>query len=125
MLHWIGEREEIAPGVFEPVAQCDEFLPAIDSHQPAVLETALQLLGFDAKIDNVRVAPDKWVERLNVGNRRAVRFTAINLNRSSFAEFNRDNTWRRIGTEEQRVLLEFHESSNFLSFRTKSRNLLL
>src|SRR5437867_5436453 len=108
MLHRIGKSEEIAPGVFESVAQCDEFFPAIDRDQPAVLEIALKLFGFDAEIDNVRVAPDKWVKRLNVGNSRSVRFPAINLNRASLAEFNGDNAWHWIRTEEQRVFLEFH-----------------
>src|SRR2546423_6146337 len=108
MLDWIGEREEIAPCVFESVAQSDEFLPAIDSDQPAILEIALKLFGFDAKIDNIRVAPDKWVERLNVGDGRFVRFPTINLNRSSLAEFNGHNARRWIRTEEQCVLLKFH-----------------
>src|SRR5882762_5229480 len=111
MLHRIGEGEEIAPSAFKPVAQCDEFLPAIDRDQPAVLETALKLFRFDTKIDNVRVAPNKWVKRLDVGNGRSVCFPAINLNRASFAEFNGDNAWRWISAEEQCVLLEFHESS--------------
>ena len=31
MLHRIGKGEEIAAGVFESVAQGDEFLPAIDA----------------------------------------------------------------------------------------------
>src|SRR4030095_9547587 len=124
MLHRIGKGEEIAPGIFESVAQGDEFFPAVDRDQPAVLEIALKLFGFDAKVHNIRVAPDKWVERLNVGNGRSVRFPAINLNRSSLAEFNRDDAWRWISAKEQRVLLEFHESSNFLSFRAKSRKSL-
>jgi len=49
MLHRIGQGEEIAPGVFESVAQGDEFFPAIDSDQPAVMEIALKLFGLDAK----------------------------------------------------------------------------
>src|SRR4030095_3462902 len=124
MLDGIGESEEIAAGVFESVAQGDEFFPAIDRDQPAIPEIALKLFGFDAKIDNIGVAPDKWVERLDVGNGRSVRFPAIALNRSSLAEFNCDNARGWISAEEQRVLLKFHESSNFLSFRAKSRNLL-
>src|SRR4029077_11861822 len=119
MLHGIGKREEIAPGVFEPVAQCDEFLPAIDRDQPAVLEIALKLFGFDAEIDNIRVAPDKRVERLNVGDGRSISFPAIDLNRSSLAEFNCHNARGWISAEEQRVLLKFHESSNFVSIRAK------
>ena len=124
MLHRIGKGEEIAPRAFESVAQCDEFLPTIDRDQPAVLEIALKLFGFDAKIDNIRVAPDKWVERLNVGDGRSVRFPTINLNRSGLAELDGHNAWCWISAKEQRVLLEFHESSNFLSFRAKSRKSL-
>src|SRR5439155_24660412 len=108
MLHRIGKSEEIAPGVFESVAQYDEFFPAIDRDQPAVLEIALKLFGFDAEIDNVRVAPDKWVKRLNVGNGRTVRFPAINLNRSSLAELDSDNAGCWICAKEQRIFLEFH-----------------
>ena len=88
------------------------------------LQIALKLFGFDAKIDNIRVAPDKWVERLNVGDGRSVLFPAINLNRSSFAEFDGDDARCWIRAEKQRVLLELHESSNFLSFRAKSRKSL-
>src|SRR4029453_10832491 len=124
MLDGISESEEIAAGVFESVAQGDEFFPAIDRDQPAIPEIALKLFGFDAKIDNIRVAPDKWVERLNVGDGRSVRFPTINLNRSSLAEFNGHNARRWIRTKKQRVLLELHESSNFLSFRAKSRKSL-
>src|SRR5204863_1705501 len=125
MLHRIGQGEEIAPSAFESVAQCDEFFPAIDRDQPAVLEIALKLFGFDAEIDNIRVAPDKWVKRLNIGNSRSVRFPAINLNRTSFAKFNGDNAWHWICAKEQGVLLEFHFLNKLLSFRAKSRNLLL
>src|SRR4029453_798152 len=107
MRYRIGEGEEIASSVLQTITQADEFLPAIDRDQPAVLETALKLFGFDAKIDNVRIAPNKWVERLNVGNGRSICFPAINLNRSSFAEFNRDNAGRWISAEEKGVLLEF------------------
>ena len=108
MLHRIGESEEIAPGAFQSIPQCDQLFPAIHRDQPAVLETAFELFRFNAKIDNIRVAPDKWMERLNVGNRRAVCFPAVNLNRSGFAELNCNDAWRRISAEEQRVFLEFH-----------------
>src|SRR5262245_58864742 len=124
VLHRIGQREEIASRVFQSVAQCDEFFPAIDRNQPAILEIALKLFGFDAKIHNIRVAPDEWVKWLNISNGRSGCLPAINVNCSSFAEFNGDNAGRWISAEEQRVLLEFHEPSNFLSFRVKSRNLL-
>src|SRR6266480_3161666 len=124
MLHRIGRGEKIAPGVLESVAQCDEFLPAINRDQPAVFETALKLFGLDTKIDNVRIAPDKWVKSLDIGNGRSICFPAINLNRPGFAKFDRDNAWSKISAEEQSVLLEFHEPSNFLSFQAKSRNLL-
>src|SRR5436305_12159121 len=125
MLHRIGRGEKIAPGVLESVAQCDECLPAINRDQPAVFETALKLFGLDTKIDNVRIAPDKWVKGLDIGNGRSICFPAINLNRPSFAEFDGDNAWRWISAKEQRVLLEFHFLNKLLSFRAKSRNLLL
>ena len=50
VLHWIGEREEIASGVSQSVAQCDQFFPAINRDQPAVFKTAFKLFGFDAKM---------------------------------------------------------------------------
>ena len=40
MLHRIGEGEEIAPGVFETVAQRDQFLPTVHCNSPAVFEIA-------------------------------------------------------------------------------------
>jgi hypothetical protein len=124
MLHRIGKREEIAPGALKSVPQSNEFFPAIDRNQPAVLEIALKLLGFNAKIGNIRVAPDEGMKRLHVGDRRSVPFPSIHLNRSGFAEFNCHDARCRISAEEQCVLLEFHGSSNFLSIRAKSRNLL-
>src|SRR5207248_5517669 len=125
VLYRIGEGEEIASSVLQTVTQADEFLPAIDRDQPTVIEIALKLFGFDAKIDNIRVAPDKWVKRLNIGNGQSICFPTINLNRSSFAEFNCDNAMRRMGFEVYAVLLEFHFLNKLLSFRAKSRNLLL
>ncbi len=53
MLNRIGKREEIAAGVFQSVAKRDQFLPAIDRDQPAVLQIASEFLRLDAKIDNV------------------------------------------------------------------------
>src|SRR6266404_7769662 len=66
MLHWVREREEVAPGILQSVTQRDEFLPTIDGDQPAILEIAAKFLGFDAKIDYVAVSPDKWMEWFNV-----------------------------------------------------------
>ena len=53
MLNRIGEREEVAPAVFESVAERDQFLPAIDRDKPAVLQIPLEFFGLNAKIDNV------------------------------------------------------------------------
>ena len=53
MLNRIGKREEIAAGVFESVAKRNQFLPAIDCDEPAVLQIAPEFLRLDAKIDNV------------------------------------------------------------------------
>ena len=53
MLNRIGKREEIAAGVFESVAKRNQFLPAIDCDEPAVLQIAAKFFRLDAKIDNV------------------------------------------------------------------------
>ena len=53
MLNRIGKREKIAAGVLESVAKRNQFLPAIDCDQPAVLQIAPEFLRLDAKIDNV------------------------------------------------------------------------
>src|SRR5947209_13462632 len=66
MLHRVGEREEIAPGILQSVTQRDEFLPAIDGDQPAILEITAKFLGFNTEIDNVAIGPHKWMERPNV-----------------------------------------------------------
>src|SRR4030095_14506932 len=78
---------------------------------PAVFETALELLGFDTKIDNVRVTPNEWMERLNVNNGRSVPFPAINIDRAGLAQRDGDNARCRMCAKEHRVFLEFHESS--------------
>ena len=67
MLNRIGKREEIAAGVLESVAERNQFLPAIDCDEPAVLQIAPEFFRLDAKIDNVGVGPDKRVKRLDVG----------------------------------------------------------
>ena len=77
MLHRIGECEEIAAGVFQSVAKRDQFLPAIDGDQPAVLQIAPEFFRFDAKIDNVRVGPDERMKRLDVGNGRSICFAPM------------------------------------------------
>src|SRR5216110_177447 len=111
VLHGIGEREEIASGVSQSVAQCDQFFPAINRDQPAVFKTAFKLFGFDAKIQNIRVAPDKRVKRFNFDDCRSTFSPAINFNGSRFAQFNRDDPRRSIGAEEHGVLLKFHRGS--------------
>ena len=78
MLDGIGEREEIAAGFLQPVAQRDQFLPAVDRDAPAVFEIAFELLRFDAKIDNVAVGPNEWMKRLDLDDGRSILLAAIN-----------------------------------------------
>ena len=111
MLHRIVEGEESAACFFETVAQCDQFLPTIDRDQPSVFEIAPELLGFNAEIDDVRVGPNKRMERLHVGDCRSVPFTSINLHRAGLAELDGNNSRRRVGAKKQRVFFQFHESS--------------
>src|SRR5438105_2440214 len=108
MLHWIREREEVAPGILQSVTQRDEFLPTIDGDQPAILEIAAKFLGFDAEINNVAVGPDKRMKWLDVGDGRSIFFPAINAHSSGFAQLNGDDAWSGISAKEQRVFLEFH-----------------
>src|SRR5205814_10138056 len=63
MLNRIGKREEIATGVLKSFATRDQFLPAIDFDEPAVLRIAPEFLRSDAKLDYVRVAHDYRVRR--------------------------------------------------------------
>ena len=115
MLHGIRKREEVAPRVFESVAKCYQFLPAIDGDEPSVLQIAAELFCLDAKIDYIRVGPDKWVERLDVGNGRSICFAAMYAHSPAFAQFNGHDPRRRISAKEQRVFLEFH-IERFLDF---------
>jgi hypothetical protein len=48
------------------------------------------------------------MERLYIDHGRSIFPPAINFNGPRFAQFNRDDPRRRIGTEEHRVLLKFH-----------------
>ncbi len=52
------------------------------------------------------------MKRLDVRGRRSILLPPINLDRAGFAQLDRDDPRRRIGAEEDRVLLEFHGSSN-------------
>src|SRR5712675_2545901 len=108
MLNRIGKREEIAAGVFESVTKRNQFLPAIDCDEPAVLQIAPELLSLDPKIDNVGVRPDKRMKRLDVGNGRTIWFPSMHTHGAGFAQFNGDDSRRRVRAEEQRVLLKFH-----------------
>src|SRR5439155_23384035 len=108
MLHRIVEGEEIAVRFLEAVAQSDQFLPTINRDQPAVLQVAFELLGLNSKIDNIGVAPDKWMERLDVGDGRSALSAAINLYRSRFTQLNRNDARHRVRTKKHPVLLQFH-----------------
>src|SRR4029077_13143207 len=52
MLNRIGKREEIAAGVFESVTERDQFLPAIDCDEPAVILISAEFFRLYAKIAN-------------------------------------------------------------------------
>ena len=69
MLDRIGEREIVAPGVLQSVAQRDQFLPTVDRNAPAVFEIAAQFFRFDPQIDNVAVGPDEWMKWLDLARR--------------------------------------------------------
>src|SRR5438045_51201 len=93
----------------------DQFLPAIDGDEPSVLQIAAELFCLDAKIDYIRGGPDKWVERLDVGNGRSICFAAMYAHSPAFAQFNGHDPRCRISAKEQRVFLEFH-IERFLDF---------
>ena len=111
MLNRIGKREEIASGIFQSVAQRNEFFPAIDRHEPAVFEIAGQLFCFNAKIDNVGVGPNERVERLDLGRGRSIFFPAINFDRPGLAQLDGHNPRRWVSAKEHRVLFEIHRRS--------------
>ena len=108
MLNRIGKCEEIASRVLESVPKCNQFLPAIDGNQPAILQNAPEFFRFDAEIDYIRVGPYKWVERLDVGNCRSIYFPAMHAHGAGFAQFNGHNPRRLVNAKEQRVFLKFH-----------------
>ena len=51
------------------------------------------------------------MKRLDVGRDRSVHFAPINLYRSRFAQLDRNDTLRRIGTEKELVFLESHSGT--------------
>src|SRR5260370_592734 len=65
------------------------------------------------------------MKRFHVGRGRAILLAAMNVDRAGVAQLDRDDPRRRVGAEKHRVLFKFHGLPNFLSFRAKSRNLLL
>jgi hypothetical protein len=112
MLHGIGECEEVAASRFKTVAQGDQLLPAVNRNQPTVLEITGQFFGLEAKIDNVRTAPNERMERFYVGASRSVSFAAIDTDGASLTELDPDDPRSRICAKKHRVFLEFHESTN-------------
>ena len=66
-------------------------------------EIAGEFLSLDAKIDNIRVAPNEWMEGLDVGDCRTIFFTPVNFYGTSLAQLDGNNARRRIGAEEQAV----------------------
>ena len=121
MLHRIAEREKAAAGALQSIAQGDQFLPAIHADPPAVAQIAGELFGVDVQIGNVGIAPDEWVERLGVGDSRAILFPAINLHGPGIAELDRHDARRRVGSEKQRVFLESHGPATTRRYRGESR----
>src|SRR5207245_7233036 len=91
MLDGISERKEIAPGFFEAVTQRDQFLPAVDGDAPTVFKIAGEFFSLDAKIDNIGVAPNEWMERLDVGDCRTIFSTPVNFYRAGFPQFDCNN----------------------------------
>src|SRR5438034_8053526 len=120
MLNRIGKREKIAAGVFEAVAKRNQILPAIDCDEPAVLEIAAEFFRLDAKIDNVRVGPDKRMKRLDVGNGRTICFPPMHTHGAAFAQLDSHDPRRRVPTEEQRVFLKFHWYPQIAQIRADS-----
>ena len=107
MLHRIGEREEIAPGALQAVAQRDQLLPAVDGDEPVELQVAGELLGvLHPEIRHVAIRPDERMKRLDVAHGGAVLLAPVDLHRPGVAHLDRDDARRRIGAEEHRVFLE-------------------
>src|SRR5262249_26427471 len=77
VLDWIGEGEEIAPGALQSVSQANQFFPTVHRDQPAEFQVAFELFRFDPKIHNVRIGPDEWMKRLNLGDCRSILFAAM------------------------------------------------
>src|SRR5215475_10412735 len=107
MLDWIRKREEIAASVFKSVAERDQFLPAINSDEPTVLQIPAEFFRLDAKIDNVGISPDKRMKWLDVGNGRIIFFPPVHAHGAGFAQFDSHNPWPRVRTEKQGVFLKF------------------
>ncbi len=108
MLHRIAQREETATRALQSIAERDQFLPTVDADPPAIPQIAFELFGVDIEIGHVGIAPDERVERLDVGDGRAVLFAPVNLDRPGVAELDRNDPRSRVGTEEERVFLESH-----------------
>src|SRR5947209_1011249 len=108
MLHRIAQREKTAACVFQSVSQCDQFLPAVDTDSPPVTQVAGEFLRVDVEIGDVGVAPDKWLERLDIGPYRTILFASVNFHGSRLTELDGDNPRGRVGPEQELVFLESH-----------------
>src|SRR6266446_7168259 len=108
MLDRIAQSEETATGVFESVAQRDQFFPAVDADAPAVSQIAFEFFRIDAEIGHVGIEPDERMELFDVSDGRSILLAPINLYRSGIAQLNGNDARRGIGAEEQRVGFEGH-----------------
>ena len=120
MLHRIAQREETPARALQSVSERDQFLPAVDANPPTIAQIAGEFFGVDIEIGDVRIAPDKRMERLDVGNGRAIFFAAVNLDGPSVAQLDRDDPRRRVGAEEERIFLESHGPATTRRSRVES-----
>src|SRR5438552_427588 len=103
MLHRIAQREETATGALESVAQGNQFLPTVDGDPPTIAQIARELFGVDVEIGDIGIAPDKRVERFDVGGSRSIFFAPVDSDGPGIAELDCDDPQSRVGAEEERI----------------------
>ena len=73
MLDRVAQSEETATGVFESVAQRDQFFPTVEADAPPISQISLEFFRIYTKIGDIRIEPDEWMKLFDVAGGAALR----------------------------------------------------
>ena len=109
MLYRIAQREKIAPGILQSVAKCDQLLPTVGRDQPIVFRSRQPAFPRSLGRDRPRRHRPRRRDEIPRSRRRSpILLPPVNLYRPSLAQLDCNDSWGRIGTEEQLIIFKRH-----------------